>query len=275
MATHQPKVIIHFAAESHVDNSIEGPEVFIRTNIEGTFKLLQATKRYVESFHPSDFRFIHISTDEVFGSLELSDPSFTETTFYSPTTPYSASKACSDHLVSAWYHTYKIPSVIMHCSNNYGPHQYGEKLIPKVIGHASRGEPITVYGNGKNIRDWIHVDDHCSAIMAVLDRGKIGESYNVGGNCEKTNIEVVRRICDIMDGAKPIQENSIRHPISGEYIKSYHELITYTEGRKCDDRRYSMDISKIQRDLGWCPRYTFKEGIDMVTRWYLADSAAS
>lgn len=264
---YKPKAIVHFAAESHVDRSIENPALFLETNVKGTFVLLEASRRYMQK-HPGNLqKFIHISTDEVYGSLGFDDPSFTETTFYTPTTPYSATKAASDHLVHAWFHTYKVPVVLLHCSNNYGPYQYPEKLIPKVIGHALRGEIIPVYGNGKNVRDWIHVEDHCRAIETALAKGRLGENYNIGGSNEKTNLDVVKRICTTLDATKPPQ--NMVHPVTGKEVTSYHELIAFTNGRVHDDQRYSMNSTKIQTQLGWKPAYTFESGIDGVTTWYL------
>ncbi|MBP9752612.1 MAG: dTDP-glucose 4,6-dehydratase [Proteobacteria bacterium] len=265
---YKPKAVVHFAAESHVDRSIEVPAVFIESNVYGSFILLESARKYKDKYKPELFKFIHISTDEVYGSLELGEPAFTETTPYHPTTPYSATKAASDMLANAWAHTYNMPVMITHCSNNYGPYQYPEKLIPKVIGHALRGEVIPVYGNGQNIRDWLHVEDHCRAIQTVLANGKIGEVYNIGGNNEKTNLDVIRRICTIADQCCPITK-AFKHPITGEDVTSYHDLVTFTKGRLYDDKRYAIDSSKLQR-LGWYPIYTFEEGIDIVTRWYLS-----
>ena len=266
---YRPKAVIHFAAESHVDRSIENPSLFLKTNVEGTLALLEASRHYYEEENLENFRFIHISTDEVYGSLGPKDPPFTETTFYHPRTPYAASKAASDHFVNAYFHSYDLPVVIMHCSNNYGPNQYPEKFIPKIIGHALRGEPITVYGDGKNIRDWLHVQDHCRAIRFALARGKLGENYNVGGKSERTSLTMAKLIATLMDQNIPPQKR--RAATKGVSLKSYHDLITFTQDRPYEDKRYAMDTRKIERELGWKPLYTFESGICEVTRSYLTE----
>jgi dTDP-glucose 4,6-dehydratase len=260
LAKYQPRAILHFAAESHVDRSIEGPAGFIRTNIEGTFTLLEATRAYWSGLGgdaKSNFRFLQVSTDEVYGSLSPTDAAFSETTPYQPNSPYSASKAAADHLVRAWHHTYGLPVLTTNCSNNYGPYQFPEKLIPLMIVNALSGKNLPIYGDGKNIRDWLYVTDHCAAIRAVLARGKVGEVYNVGGNYEKTNLEIVHTICRLLDEAVP-RENG-----------SYLQLITYVADRPGHDRRYAIDARKIERDLDWRPEETFETGIAKTIRWYL------
>jgi dTDP-glucose 4,6-dehydratase len=251
---------VHFAAESHVDRSIRGPEDFIRTNIDGTFALLEEVRAYWESLNGSDmaeFRFLHVSTDEVFGSLGVEDPAFSESTPYAPNSPYAASKAASDHLVRAYHHTYGLPVLTTNCSNNYGRFQFPEKLIPLMILNARDGKQLPVYGDGKNVRDWLYVEDHCEAIATVLARGRVGETYNIGGWNEKRNIEIVETICDIVD------------EIAGPRGASRRELITFVKDRPGHDRRYAMDASKIERELGWRPRETFESGISKTVRWYL------
>lgn len=256
---HHPRAIIHFAAESHVDRSISGPAEFIHTNILGTFTLLEAARQYFEKNKhcPNDFRFLHVSTDEVYGSLGKTDPAFTETTPYAPNSPYSASKASSDHLVRAYFHTYGLPVLTTNCSNNYGPYQFPEKLIPLMILNALSGKLLPVYGDGKNIRDWLYVSDHCSAIRTVLEKGRLGEVYNIGGNAEKSNIDVVEQICTILDELKPLTR------------ESYKKLITYVTDRPGHDRRYAIDSSKIQHELGWSPQENFDSGIRKTIEWYM------
>lgn len=252
--------VIHFAAESHVDRSILGPEVFIRTNVAGTFNLLEACRKFWPLDIPEKIgrkRFLHISTDEVYGSLGASGL-FTENTPYDPSSPYSASKASSDHLVKAYFRTYGLPTVITHCSNNYGPYQFPEKLIPLMINNAKKGIELPVYGDGKNVRDWIYVEDHCDALLMVLERGRIGDSYNIGGNCEKENIEIVSLICDQLDKA-----------LGGDEGLPRKELIRHVTDRPGHDRRYAMDISKITRELGWQPMFNFEQGIERTVSWYL------
>jgi dTDP-glucose 4,6-dehydratase len=256
---HRPGFIVHFAAESHVDRSILGPAEFIRTNIEGTFQLLEAVREYWSAL-PTElqraFRFLHVSTDEVYGSLGPTAPAFTEETPYAPNSPYSASKASSDHLVRAYHHTYGLPVLTTNCSNNYGPRQFPEKLIPLVILNALKGVPLPVYGDGQNVRDWLYVEDHCEAIRTVLDRGIPGQTYNFGGRQEMSNLEVVRQICAILDDLRPAQ-------------KPYESLVTFVKDRPGHDRRYAMDIAKIARELGWRPRETFASGLRKTIEWYL------
>ena len=260
----QPRAIINFAAESHVDRSINGPEDFIMTNIVGTFCLLECTKNYWASLPDNDqssFRFLHVSTDEVFGSLGANAPAFKETHSYEPNSPYSASKASSDHLVRAYYQTYGLPVLTTNCSNNYGPCQFPEKLIPLIIHNALELKSLPVYGDGLQIRDWLYVEDHCKAIRIVLERGKLGEVYNIGGLNEKTNIEIVHTICNILDEMRPLLENN--------EIKSYQELITFVKDRPGHDRRYAIDASKIKAELDWQPIETFHTGIRKTVEWYL------
>jgi dTDP-glucose 4,6-dehydratase len=259
---HRPRAIVHFAAESHVDRSIRGPDDFIRTNIDGTFALLEETRAYWSALPEEDrrrFRFLHVSTDEVFGSLAHDDPPFSETTPYAPNSPYAASKAASDHLVRAYHHTYGLPVLTTNCSNNYGPFQFPEKLIPLMILNARNGKPLPVYGDGKNVRDWLYVEDHCTAIATVLERGRPGETYNVGGWNEKPNIEIVQTICDLVD------------ELASRGGPSRRELITYVKDRPGHDRRYAMDARKIERELGWKPKETFESGIRKTVRWYLGN----
>jgi dTDP-glucose 4,6-dehydratase len=257
---HQPYAVVHFAAESHVDRSIRGPDEFIRTNIDGTFALLEETRAYWNALADEDrksFRFLHVSTDEVYGSLGPDDPPFTETTPYAPNSPYAASKAASDHLVRAYHHTYGLPTLTTNCSNNYGRYQFPEKLIPLMILNARDGKPLPVYGDGKNVRDWLYVDDHCTAIATVLRRGRPGETYNIGGWNEKPNLEIVETICDFVDEMTPRRVGSCK------------DLITYVKDRPGHDRRYAMDARKIERELGWRPKETFETGIRKTVRWYL------
>jgi dTDP-glucose 4,6-dehydratase len=257
---HRPNSIVHFAAESHVDRSIVGPDEFIRTNIDGTFALLEETRAYwtgLGTGERDNFRFLHVSTDEVYGSLGPNDPLFSETTAYAPNSPYSASKAASDHLVRAYHHTYGLPTLTTNCSNNYGPFQFPEKLIPLMILNACDGKALPVYGDGKNIRDWLYVEDHCEAIATVLHTGRAGETYNIGGWNEKSNIEIVETICDMLDAMKP------------EHAGSRRELITFVKDRPGHDRRYAMDARKMERELGWRPKETFESGIRKTVLWYL------
>src|SRR5450432_975011 len=250
---HQPAAVVHFAAESHVDRSILGPEEFVRTNVHGTFCLLEEARKYYSELAPAErelFRFLHVSTDEVYGSLGPDDPAFSEKTQYAPNSPYSASKAGSDHLVRAYFHTYGLPTLTTNCSNNYGPFQFPEKLIPLVILHALGGKPIPVYGDGQNVRDWLFVADHCEAIRLVLARGRLGETYSIGGQNELKNLNVVNTICSVLDELRP-QASSQPH----------RELITYVTDRPGHDRRYAMTIAKIESGLGWRPRETFGTGI--------------
>ena len=259
---HQPRAILHFAAESHVDRSIAGPSAFMQTNILGTFALLQQARLYWESL-ASDartaFRFLHVSTDEVYGTLLPEDPAFSETTPYAPNSPYAASKASSDMLVRAWHHTYGLPVLTTNCSNNYGPYQFPEKLIPLMILNALEGKPLPVYGDGLNVRDWLFVEDHCAAICCVLENGRIGETYNIGGNSERRNIDVVATICDILDELKPDSSISPRR-----------NLIAYVKDRPGHDRRYAIDATKIARELNWRPTLQFETGIRQTIEWFLA-----
>ena len=258
---HQPCAIVNFAAESHVDRSIHAPGEFIQTNIVGTFNLLEAARAYWNELgdeYKGKFRFLHVSTDEVYGSLSATDPAFTETKAYEPNSPYSASKAASDHLVRAYYHTYGMPVLTTNCSNNYGPYHFPEKLIPLVIHNALAGKPLPIYGNGQQIRDWLYVEDHCSAIRRVLAAGAVGEVYNIGGWNEKANLDVVHTLCDILDKEKPKQTGS------------YRDQITFVSDRPGHDARYAIDASKIERELGWKPTETFETGIAKTVKWYLA-----
>ena len=257
---HQPQAIVHFAAESHVDRSIHGPGEFVQTNVVGTFSLLEEARAYWGTLAEpakSRFRFLHVSTDEVYGSLGSADPAFSETTPYAPNSPYAASKAASDHLVRAYHHTYGMPVITTNCSNNYGPLQFPEKLIPLMILNALNGKPLPVYGDGKNVRDWLHVSDHCSGIRAALAKGKPGETYNIGGNSEKTNLEVVHAVCTILDEL---------HPAGAPHTK----LITYVKDRPGHDQRYAINAEKIRRELGWEPQERFEKGLRRTVEWYLA-----
>ena len=259
LALHQPRAIINFAAESHVDRSIHSPIEFLQTNVMGTFHLLEAARDYwTQQGRPETFRFLHISTDEVFGSLAPNESGFAETHVYEPNSPYSASKASADHLVRAWHHTYGLPVLTTNCSNNYGPYHFPEKLIPLVIHNALSGKPLPIYGDGQQIRDWLYVKDHCLAIACVLDKGVVGETYNVGGNNEKTNLEVVQTICATLDQLRPLKNG-----------KSYSDQITFVKDRPGHDRRYAIDASKIKRDLGWEPQESFESGILKTITWYL------
>ncbi len=257
---HQPRAIVHFAAESHVDRSIRGPDDFIRTNIDGTFALLEETRAYwtnLAQAERADFRFLHVSTDEVYGSLAPDDPPFRETTPYAPNSPYAASKAASDHLVRAYHHTYGLPTLTTNCSNNYGRFQFPEKLVPLMILNARDGKPLPVYGDGQNVRDWLYVEDHCAAIATVLARGRVGETYNIGGGNEKRNLDIVGTICDLVDEMAPWRGASRR------------ELISFVKDRPGHDRRYAMDAGKIGRELGWTPQETLESGLRKTVRWYL------
>lgn len=256
---HRPRAIVHFAAESHVDRSIHAPGDFITTNVNGTFSLLEAARAHVSRLPASEqsvFRFLHVSTDEVYGSLNPGDPAFTESTAYAPNSPYSASKAASDHLVRSYHHTYGLATLTGNCSNNYGPRQFPEKLIPLMIANALDGKPMPVYGDGGNVRDWLYVGDHCAAIRRVLEAGRPGETYNIGGWNEKTNLEVVHTLCDILDSLAPARE-------------SYRQQIRFVQDRPGHDRRYAIDARKIERELGWRPAESFETGIRKTVRWYL------
>ncbi|AZN37851.1 dTDP-glucose 4,6-dehydratase [Iodobacter ciconiae] len=261
LAKYQPRAVINFAAESHVDRSISGPGEFIQTNVVGTFNLLESVRGYwadLATEAKAAFRFLHVSTDEVYGSLASDDPAFTETKTYEPNSPYSASKAASDHLVRAWHHTYGLPVLTTNCSNNYGPYHFPEKLIPLVILNALAGKALPIYGDGQQIRDWLYVKDHCSAIRRVLEAGVVGETYNVGGWNEKPNLDVVHTICQILDKRQPRRDG-----------KAYAEQITYVTDRPGHDKRYAIDASKLERELGWKPAETFETGIAKTVDWYL------
>lgn len=265
LSERRPRAIVHFAAESHVDRSIEGPAEFIQTNVVGTFSLLEEARAFWGSLAGAEkerFRFLHISTDEVYGSLEAAAPAFTEAHPYAPNSPYAASKAASDHLVRAYRHTYGLPVLTGNCSNNYGPRQHPEKLIPLVIGHALRGKPLPVYGDGLNVRDWLYVLDHCEALRLVLERGRPGATYNIGGGNEKTNLEVVKTLCALLDEARPRPGG--RHA----------DLITMVKDRPGHDRRYAIDASRIARELGWRPRESFASGMRKTVDWYLGNHRA-
>jgi len=260
LATHQVRALVHFAAESHVDRSIHGPGAFIKTNIDGTFTLLEAARAHwqaLEGDAKAAFRFLHVSTDEVYGSLAPEAPAFTEAHPFEPNSPYSASKAASDHLVRAWHHTYGLPVLTTNCSNNYGPFHFPEKLIPLMIVNALAGKPLPVYGDGQQIRDWLYVKDHCAAIRRVLEGGRLGETYNVGGWNEKANIDIVKTVCALLDEMQPSSEGP------------YARLITYVKDRPGHDRRYAIDARKLERELGWKPAETFETGIRKTVRWYL------
>lgn len=261
LAEHQPRAVVNFAAESHVDRSIHGPEDFIQTNVVGSFRLLEAVRAYwqgLEGEAKADFRFLHVSTDEVYGSLDKTDPAFSETNRYEPNSPYSASKAASDHLVRAYHHTYGLPVLTTNCSNNYGPYHFPEKLIPLVIHNALAGKPLPIYGDGQQIRDWLFVTDHCSAIRRVLEAGRVGETYNVGGWNEKANLEVVHTLCTLLDELSPRADG-----------QSYKTQITFVKDRPGHDRRYAIDAGKIEQELGWKPAETFESGIRKTVQWYL------
>jgi dTDP-glucose 4,6-dehydratase len=262
---HRPRAILHFAAESHVDRSILGPDDFVCTNVNGTFNLLEETRAYwagLPDEEKSAFRFLHVSTDEVFGSLGPDDSPFSELTAYAPNSPYAASKAASDHLVRAYHHTYDLPTLTTNCSNNYGPYQFPEKLIPLMILNAVNGKALPVYGDGKNVRDWLFVNDHCEAIRMVLERGLVGETYNIGGHAEMPNLEIVNAICAMLDELRP-----------HDPVTPHHTLITFVKDRPGHDRRYAMDACKIESELGWKPRESFASGIRKTVQWYLANES--
>jgi len=264
LAEHKPRAIVHFAAESHVDRSIHGPADFVQTNVVGTFTLLEASRVYWNALAAAEkdaFRFLHVSTDEVYGSLSATDSPFSETTAYAPNSPYSATKAGSDHLVRAYHHTYGLPTLTTNCSNNYGSYQFPEKLIPLFIANALAGKPLPVYGDGQNVRDWLYVGDHCTAIREVLARGKPGETYNVGGWNEKKNLDVVHTLCDLLDDLKPKAGGS------------YRDQIAFVTDRPGHDRRYAIDARKIERELGWKPAETFETGMAKTVQWYLDNQA--
>ena len=260
LAEHSPRAIVHFAAESHVDRSIHGPADFVQTNVVGTFSLLEETRAWWSPRSAEDrnrFRFVHVSTDEVYGSLQIGDPPFSESTRFAPNSPYAASKAGADHLVRAYHHTYELPALTVNCSNNYGPYQFPEKLIPHMILAGLARKPMPVYGDGGNIRDWLFVHDHCSAIRQVLARGRVGESYNIGGNSEKTNLEVVRALCALLDEARPNRGGS------------HSSLISHVKDRPGHDRHYAVDAGKVSREVGWKPSETFESGLRKTVAWYL------
>jgi dTDP-glucose 4,6-dehydratase len=262
LAQHKPRAIVHFAAESHVDRSIHGPAAFIETNVNGTFSLLEAARAYWGALPDAEkaaFRFLHVSTDEVYGALGSDDAPFTETTPYAPNSPYSASKAASDHLVRAYHHTYGFPTLTTNCSNNYGSYHFPEKLIPLVIANARAGKPLPIYGDGRQVRDWLYVGDHCAAIRRVLEAGRVGEVYNIGGWNEMANIDVVHQLCDMLDALDP------------KPVGSYRDQIAYVADRPGHDRRYAIDARKIERELGWRPVETFETGIEKTVRWYLSN----
>ncbi|HXM81146.1 MAG TPA: dTDP-glucose 4,6-dehydratase [Burkholderiales bacterium] len=263
---HKPRAVLHFAAESHVDRSIRGPAEFVQTNVVGTFCLLEEARSYYESLAHTErevFRFLHVSTDEVYGSLGASDPAFSESNRHAPNSPYAASKAAADHLVRSYHHTYGLPTLTTNCSNNYGPYQFPEKLIPLIIRNALAGKPLPVYGDGRNIRDWLFVLDHCDAVRLVLERGRIGEIYNIGGSTEMSNNEVVKTICDLLEEALPRKKGK------------YADLVTFVKDRLGHDRRYAINAGKIKRELGWTPRETFASGMGKTVRWYLDNKAWS
>jgi dTDP-glucose 4,6-dehydratase len=257
LRTHRPRAIVHFAAESHVDRSITGPAEFVQTNVVGTWTLLEEARAYWEANKDPAFRFLHVSTDEVYGSLGAEEPAFTEETPYAPNSPYAASKAASDHLVRAYHHTYGLPTLTTNCSNNYGPRQFPEKLIPLCIRNALAGEALPVYGDGRNVRDWLYVADHCDAVRLVLAKGRAGETYNIGGECERANIDLVRTLCALLDRLRPRARGS------------HAELIQFVTDRPGHDRRYAMNIDKIRRELGWRPRESFESGLEKTVRWYI------
>ena len=262
-AEHRPRAVVHFAAESHVDRSIHGPGEFVQTNMVGTFQLLEAARAHwmsLEGAEKDAFRFLHVSTDEVYGTLSDSDPAFSETTAYAPNSPYSASKAGSDHLVRAYHHTYGFPTITTNCSNNYGPFQFPEKLIPLMIANALEGKPLPVYGDGKQVRDWLYVTDHCEAIRVALAKGRPGETYNIGGNSERRNLDVVHALCDALQESRPREGG-------------YRKLIQFVTDRPGHDRRYAIDARKIRGELGWSPRETFETGLAKTVRWYLDHAA--
>jgi dTDP-glucose 4,6-dehydratase len=260
LAAHRPRAMVHFAAESHVDRSIEEPAEFMQTNVIGTFCLLEEARAHWQALGAAErerFRFLHISTDEVYGSLGPADPAFTEQTPYAPNSPYAASKAAADHLVRSWHHTYGLPTLTTNCSNNYGPYQFPEKLIPLTIANALAGKPLPVYGDGQNVRDWLYVLDHCEALRTVLERGRPGETYNIGGSAERRNLDLVKTLCALLDEARPRKAGR------------YDELTVFVTDRPGHDRRYAIDASKIARELGWRPRENFESGLAKTVRWYL------
>jgi dTDP-glucose 4,6-dehydratase len=267
-AEERPDAVLNLAAETHVDRSIDSPHAFIDTNIVGTFVLLEAARRFAATLSAAErdaFRLLHVSTDEVYGTLGSSGQ-FSEETPYAPNSPYAASKASADHLVRAYFHTYGLPVLITNCSNNYGPYQYPEKLIPLMILNALEGRPLPIYGDGGHVRDWLHVDDHCAGILIVLRKGRVGEKYNVGGGNERTNLEIVDRICDVLEALRPAASNPA---LRSAKVSGYHALRTFVPDRPGHDRRYAIDATKIRRELGWTPRHAFEEGLEATARWYL------
>ncbi len=271
LATHRPRAVLNFAAETHVDRSIDGPGAFIHTNVAGTFTLLEAARQHVASLPAGErdrFRFLHVSTDEVYGTLGP-DGLFSEETPYAPNSPYAASKAAADHLVRAWRETYGLATLLTNCSNNYGPYQFPEKLIPLMILNALEGKPLPIYGDGGNIRDWLHVEDHCRGLLLVLEKGAPGGKYNIGGGNERTNLQIVDALCAVLERVRPAEENEKILKISSNSRKSYAQLKTFVRDRPGHDRRYAIDASKIRRELGWVPSYSFEEGLLRTVRWYL------
>lgn len=272
MATHRPRALLNFAAETHVDRSIDDPGTFVRTNINGTYELLEASRAHLATLPAGEadhFRFLHISTDEVYGTLGESGL-FSEETPYAPNSPYAASKAAADHLVRAWHETFRVPTLLTNCSNNYGPYQFPEKLIPLMILTALDGKPLPIYGDGGNVRDWLYVDDHCRGILFVLRKGAPGSKYNIGGDSERTNLQIVDALCAALEAERPAKENS---KISSKGKTAYAELKTFVKDRPGHDRRYAIDASKIRRELGWQPSYSFEEGLLRTVRWYLGNQA--
>jgi dTDP-glucose 4,6-dehydratase len=270
MATHRPRAILNFAAETHVDRSIDGPGAFVRTNINGTYELLEASRAHLATLPAGEadhFRFLHVSTDEVYGTLGESGL-FSEETPYAPNSPYAASKAAADHLVRAWHETFRVPTLLTNCSNNYGPYQFPEKLIPLMILTALEGKPLPIYGDGGNVRDWLHVDDHCRGILFVLRKGAPGSKYNIGGDNERTNLQIVDALCSILERELPASGNAA---FSSKGIRTYAQLKTFVPDRPGHDRRYAIDASKIRRELGWEPSYSFEEGLLRTVRWYLSN----
>jgi dTDP-glucose 4,6-dehydratase len=269
LAEHRPRAVVHFAAESHVDRSIHGPGEFVQTNVVGTFRLLEAARGHWQSLAPGEkeaFRFLHVSTDEVYGSLGT-EGSFSESTAYAPNSPYAASKAGADHLVRAYHHTYGLPTLVTNCSNNYGPYQFPEKLIPLMVLNAAEARPLPIYGDGGNVRDWLYVEDHCDGLLRVLEAGRPGEHYNLGGNNERTNVEIVDRICTTMDALLPAAKNPAMRQAG---IRSYFDLKHYVDDRPGHDRRYAIDARKVQGELGWSPRHDFDTALGRTVGWYLA-----
>jgi len=264
---HTPRAVVNFAAETHVDRSIDDPGAFVRTNLLGTFELLEAARFALRDRPDPSFRFLHVSTDEVYGTLGA-DGAFSETTPYAPNSPYAASKAGADHLVRAWHETYGLPAIVTNCSNNYGPFQFPEKLIPLMILNAVEGKALPIYGDGGNVRDWLYVEDHCDGILTALEKGRPGEKYNIGGGNERTNLEVVDRLCEILDRERPAAQNPA---LAGK--KSYAELKTFVEDRPGHDRRYAIDARKVRAELGWRPQHDFESGLARTVRWYLANRA--